>query len=55
MTSRPISKRFTSLNNDEILYYYHSYDSQYTIDLFKGFYETYKKYGQGNDPSFVKK
>lgn len=51
-----VSNKFTSLNSDEILYGYYSYDSlQYTIDLFKGFYEIYKKDGQGKDPLFDKK
>ena len=56
MTSTPIKNRFITLTNDEILYQHYSYDwLQYTIDLSKGFYETYKKIGQGEDPLFDKK
>jgi hypothetical protein len=56
MTSPYPSNRFTSLTDDEILYRYYSYDSlHYNIDLFKGFYEAYKKLGHGKDPLFHKK
>ena len=46
----------STLTNDEILFEHYSYDwLQFTIDLSKGFYETYKRGGQGKDPSFDKK
>ena len=56
MASTPIKDRFITLTNDEILYQHYSYDwLQYTIELSRGFYETYKKSGQGKDPLFDKK
>ncbi|HET7148525.1 MAG TPA: hypothetical protein VFI73_08520, partial [Candidatus Nitrosopolaris sp.] len=55
MASTPTKDRFITLTNDEILYQHYSYDwLQYTIYLSRGFYETYKKSGQGKDPLFDK-
>ena len=56
MTSTPINNRFIILTNDEILYDIILMTAiLYTIDLLKGFYETYKKGGQRKDPLFDKK
>jgi hypothetical protein len=46
----------STLTNDEILFGYYSYDGlQYSIDLWRGLYESYKKIGQGKDPLYDKK
>ena len=56
MTSIPIPNKFTSLNNDEILYNFYSYDGlQYAVDMLKGYYDRYRVRGQGKDHLFDKK
>jgi hypothetical protein len=56
MTPTPPSNRLTSVTSNEVLYRYYSYDSlHYIIDLFKGFYHTYKINAHDKDPLFDKK
>jgi hypothetical protein len=56
MTSTSIPNKYISLNNDEILYSFYSYDGlHYVVDMLKGYYDSYRKMGQGKDPLFDKK
>jgi hypothetical protein len=47
MNSKPTTSTSQTFSSDEILYHYYSYDGlQYTIDILKGFYETYRREGK---------
>jgi hypothetical protein len=55
MNSKPTTSTFPNLSSDEILYHYYSYDGlQYTMDILKGFYETYMREGQSKTPYLIK-